>query len=277
MARILFATWNGGGNLPPAAATAAQLAKRGHDVRMIGYASQRDAVEAYGLTFEAYVGAPEWSSARGGVLKVVFDRALGREVVAAARRAGSDLVAVDSMLAGAADAVHRAGLNWAVLHHTLYLRGPRVLPVLGRLRGMVVDWNAAAAVIVPALRELDPGTRRPPAQVHWTGPVWQDHPPVPSDPAADGSPLVLVSLSTNDFRGQTHTAQRVLDAVAGLDVRAFVTTGPAIDAAALRPPPNAELHRSCRTGRCCPGCRWWSDTGGTARRCEHSATTCRWW
>ena len=252
MGRILFATWDGGGNLPPAVGIAVALAERGHDVRILGHASQRCAVEDHGVAFGAYTG--DWSPDRGAdVLSIVFDRTIGAEVVAAARARDAGLVVVDSMLAGVADAVHRARLTWAVLHHTLYLtglQGPRVFGAIARLRGMRGGWDAADAVIVPTLRALEPRAGEPPSNVHHTGPVWQDHPPVAAGPA--DPPLVLVSLSTNDFRGQRETLQTVLDAVDGLRVHAFVTTGPAVDPARLSPPANAELHRYVPHGRVLP-------------------------
>jgi UDP:flavonoid glycosyltransferase YjiC (YdhE family) len=57
------------------------------------------------------------------------------------------------------------------------------------------------------------------------------------------TPQVLVSLSTIYYPGQLKALQSILDALAGLPVRAVVTTGPAIDPGQLRPPANARLHR----------------------------------
>jgi MGT family glycosyltransferase len=70
-----------------------------------------------------------------------------------------------------------------------------------------------------------------------------------SGPAVTGSPRagdesgVLVSLSTYNFPGQTPAMQNILDALATIDTHIIVTTGPAIDAAELRVPANAEVHR----------------------------------
>ena len=36
MADLLFVTWDGGGNVPPATAIARELARRGHTVRFVG-------------------------------------------------------------------------------------------------------------------------------------------------------------------------------------------------------------------------------------------------
>ena len=51
-------------------------------------------------------------------------------------------------------------------------------------------------------------------------------------------PLILVSLSTLN-QGQAGVMQRILDALDGMPVRALVTIGPSLDAAAFRAPPNA--------------------------------------
>jgi UDP:flavonoid glycosyltransferase YjiC (YdhE family) len=49
VATYLFVTWDGGGNVPPAVAIAAELRRRGHAVRFVGHASQRAALEAHGF------------------------------------------------------------------------------------------------------------------------------------------------------------------------------------------------------------------------------------
>jgi UDP:flavonoid glycosyltransferase YjiC (YdhE family) len=56
----------------------------------------------------------------------------------------------------------------------------------------------------------------------------------------DLRPLVLVALSTT-FMGQKPQIQALLDAVAGLDVRALVTLGPAMAGASFRAPSNAVI------------------------------------
>jgi UDP:flavonoid glycosyltransferase YjiC (YdhE family) len=56
----------------------------------------------------------------------------------------------------------------------------------------------------------------------------------------DRRPLALIALSTT-FMGQKPQIQALLDAVAGLDVRALVTLGPAMAGASFRAPPNAVI------------------------------------
>jgi MGT family glycosyltransferase len=79
-----------------------------------------------------------------------------------------------------------------------------------------------------------------PAGARYVGPVlddplwaqlWSLMPP-------DGrNPLVLVAMSST-FQDQIGSLQRVIDALGTMPVRAIVTTGPAIDGAALKAPPN---------------------------------------
>ena len=46
MADILFVTWDGGGNVPPALGIAAELQARGHAVRVLGHAGQQPSLDA---------------------------------------------------------------------------------------------------------------------------------------------------------------------------------------------------------------------------------------
>ena len=54
MSRIVFVTWNGGGNLLPALGIARELDRHGHSVAFLGQETQRNAVEAAHLAFTAY-------------------------------------------------------------------------------------------------------------------------------------------------------------------------------------------------------------------------------
>jgi UDP:flavonoid glycosyltransferase YjiC (YdhE family) len=54
LANILFVTWDGGGNLPPAIGIAAELQRRGDAVRFLGHEQQRNVIEKAGLRFEPY-------------------------------------------------------------------------------------------------------------------------------------------------------------------------------------------------------------------------------
>jgi UDP:flavonoid glycosyltransferase YjiC (YdhE family) len=60
--RYLFVMVDAGGNLYPQLALAARLAKRGHNVRVLGSRSQRTAIEQAGCGFSPYERAPDFDS-----------------------------------------------------------------------------------------------------------------------------------------------------------------------------------------------------------------------
>jgi UDP:flavonoid glycosyltransferase YjiC (YdhE family) len=86
---------------------------------------------------------------------------------------------------------------------------------------------------------------RLPDNVRYVGPVLDD-PAWASRgealPAGD-EPLVLVALSST-FQDQVETLRRIVDGLASLPVRALVTTGPAIDPAAIPAPDRIRVVRS---------------------------------
>ena len=124
------------------------------------------------------------------------------------------------------------------------------LPMLNDVRAEhglapLKEWNdqilGVRAIYVMTAPELDFSSKAQlPANVHYMGPAFEPfekewESPWPSDNA---DPLVLISFSTS-YMNQLALAQRVLDAVAGLPVRALLTAGPALDPSQLRIPDNA--------------------------------------
>jgi MGT family glycosyltransferase len=124
------------------------------------------------------------------------------------------------------------------------------LPMLNDVRAEyglapLKEWNdqilGVRAIYVMTAPELDFSSKAQlPANVHYVGPAFEPfetqwESPWPSDNA---DPLVLISFSTS-YMNQLALAQRVLDAVAGLPVRALLTAGPALDPSQLRIPDNA--------------------------------------
>ena len=107
------------------------------------------------------------------------------------------------------------------------------------------DWNdqirRVRAIYVMTAPELDFSSKAQlPANVHYVGPAFE---PFEKEweslwPSENTDPLVLISFSTS-YMNQRALAQRVLDAVAGLRVRALLTAGPALDPGQLRIPDNA--------------------------------------
>src|SRR5271154_5969442 len=124
------------------------------------------------------------------------------------------------------------------------------LPVLNDVRAEhgltpLEHWNdqvlGVRAIYVMSAPELDFSSKAQlPANVHYVGPAFEPfeqewESPWPSE---NTDPLVLISFSTS-YMDQGALAQRALDAVAGLPVRALLTAGPALDASHLRIPANA--------------------------------------
>lgn len=240
MSSFLFATWDGGGNLPPTLGIATELSARGHEVRFVGHASQAARLAGFDLTTYETDLLASAGPGLGRLLATFADRAQGRRVVEAARARPADVVVVDCYLFGVMTELQRAAIPYVVLEHSLdgnfraELRGP--LALLLRLRGVrpAAAVASARSVIVPTLADLDTGAD--PSVLH-TGPV------VDAVAAAPAEPTVLVSLSTVRFKGLIGAWQRALDALAGLPARVVATTGPAVDPAELRIPRQVEVHR----------------------------------
>lgn len=246
MSTILFVTWDGGGNVPPATAMARELVARGHHVRFLGHASQEVALTEGGFEFVPPTLARDFSSLERNspvaMMACFGDAGMGTDLVAEVARRPVDLVVIDCLMFGALHAALTAGLRYAVLEH-LYdgfyrrgiLRGPMGLSLQLRRLAPARALESAAAHILTTLPELDPVDPRP--GLHQVGPV------VDVAPRSAEQPMVLVSLSTFRFARMTECLQQVLDATADLDARVVVTTGPAIDPDSLRVPRRVEVHR----------------------------------
>ncbi len=263
MARITFVTWYGGGNLPPALGIGLELGRRGHTVSFLRQAPQRQAVEAAGMAFTPYAAAPPDGPARTAAerqLRLIHDTwmnpGLADGLVAQLAREPADAVVIDCMLAGVLARSDEFGALAVVLAPGLYksvlplrdamlafgeqLRAQAGLPPLDRAAML---WENKDLVLVTTLHELDGVQADPAANVHYVGPVldrsaasgWQS-----PWAAGDTRPLILASFST--MPGQTTPAllQHVLDALAGMQARVLLTTGP-VAPDTLRPPANAAV------------------------------------
>lgn len=248
MADILFVTWDGGGNVPPALGIAKQLHDRGHAVRFLGHAGQAESLAAAGLEVVPTRHARRFSAREQhtplGLIAAFSDRGMGRDLLDAVTALPADLVVVDCLMFGALDAARRAGVRYAVLEHFFdgyyergCLRGPLGLSLRLRRLAPRRALAAAEARLVTTVPELDPGADRG-SGLTYTGPV-VDVAPLHHD--RDDDPMVLVSLSTFAFAGMDTALQTVVDAAAALPARVVVTTG-AVDASALRVPPGVEVH-----------------------------------
>src|SRR5579875_1823202 len=127
MSKVLFVTWDGGGNVPPAVGIASALRARGDAVEILGHEVQRDAIESSGFVFHASRSARPWSSrdrhsgptAPLDYAQVFADRGFGTDLVHVAAD-GFDRVIIDGLLIGAMEVAASAGLPYMPLVHTFY-------------------------------------------------------------------------------------------------------------------------------------------------------------
>jgi UDP:flavonoid glycosyltransferase YjiC (YdhE family) len=263
MARIVFVTWHGGGNLVPALGIGRELGRRGHAVLFVGQAAQRPAVEAAGMAFTSNATAPPDGPAGTAAerqLRLMRDiwmnPGLADGLVAQLAREPADAVVTDYMLAGVLARTGEFGALAVVLASGLY---QSVLPLRdamlafgGQLRAQVglppldraaMLWERKDLVLITTLPELDGVQADPAANIRYVGPVLDRSAAVGwRSPwaAGDAGPLILASFST--MPGQTTPAllQHVLDALAGVPARVLLTTGP-VPPDALRVPANAAV------------------------------------
>lgn len=256
MSTFAVVTVDAGGNVSPALAIAAALTRRGHDVHVLGHERQRAAIAAAGHAFTAIESVGFYDSAVrrsvpaaiGQVVRLAADRDLEREVGEHVRRIGADAALVDSLMASSLRGARRSGVPAAVLFHTFleywvrsYRRGP--VGAFARLRGTdpLAEWDAAAARLVASDAAFDPAGARDDARSEATTWIGALEHGVPAQPDRDRPPLVMVSLSTTWFPGQTETYQRIVTALGSLPVRGIVTLGGLAPDRELRAPSNVEV------------------------------------
>jgi MGT family glycosyltransferase len=254
--RILFVTWDGGGNVPPVLALADRLRRRGHTVRAMGSASLADRFAAADVPFVAREVLLEWDSS-----------ALAREVLAEAGDA--DIVVSDYMLPGAlcgAEASHRPNV---ALVHTLYAANldgaggllpmqmaatvDAVATVRAELGARPVDsfgelLDRASTILVTCPAELDLPLAATPSNVRYVGPLLEG--PGSDDgwrpPGVDdGRPLVVVGLGTTPM-DEGPVLQRVLMALADAPVRVVATVGDHLDPDDFEVSSNVHVRRYVR-------------------------------
>jgi MGT family glycosyltransferase len=126
------------------------------------------------------------------------------------------------------------------------------LPLVNKARaeqGLVPleDWSAqllrVQEICMLTAPELDFSSRGAlPANVRYVGPAFEHHDREWRSPwpETNTDPLVVASFSTS-YMDQQALAQRVLDALAGLPVRALLTAGPALETRGLRISANARV------------------------------------
>jgi UDP:flavonoid glycosyltransferase YjiC (YdhE family) len=267
--RVLFVTWDGGGNLPPALGIAAEVVRRGGSATFLGNAVQRGAI---GFPFRAFTAGRDYESAAprstlqgvADLTGVFADRGIGRDALALLAEEPMDVVVVDCLLWGAALELAAHDVPVVSLVHSQfgYFRGNARGPV-----GLIARARGANPVAAEAAARLTLVTTRPefeerawPGVAH-TGFVWQGTPvEAASDPAR---PQVLVSFSTTSFPGQARALQNTLDALDGLAVEVVATTG-AVDPASLRVPAGMRVARRIDHAELLPATRLVIGHGGHA-------------
>jgi UDP:flavonoid glycosyltransferase YjiC (YdhE family) len=264
--RVLVLTWAPGGNLPPMLAAASVLDRRGHEVAVLCSGETRGAAERLGFEVTGYRRSPDPDT------RVAFERQAepmlatmaGADNALDARDAleglRADLAIVDCMLPAAIAAARAVGTPTVSLVHFLYgLARTQMLQTGGGwttdLRGLAAThrmlglapapdgltaWEAPELVLVAAPGWLDIDCDAPANVVH-AGPlsvaVAAERPVSPTATRQQ----VLLTFSTTVMDGQAALIERVCAAVAGLDLNAVLTLGPAVAPDSVRVPDNVEV------------------------------------
>jgi UDP:flavonoid glycosyltransferase YjiC (YdhE family) len=234
---MLMATWDGAGNFPPERALVHALATRGHALVVLGHLSQRDAVEADGVTFLPLTGALDSADRdheRSVFQDVMMGEGPGVDLTAAIGEVHPDLLLVDCALTAALRAAKASGLPTVALVHTLYsfiAATPFREPT-----------EACDLILVFSYRRFD-AAASPPANVAYVGPLRPPAgQPTPWPRRFPGRPFVIASLSTSHQR-QEAVLQTLCDALGGLEAEAVVTSGRGIAPEALAAADNVTVVR----------------------------------
>jgi UDP:flavonoid glycosyltransferase YjiC (YdhE family) len=257
MARLVFVTWDGGGNVSVALGIASTLLARGHEVTILGPASLRGLIENTGVSYaELGVSPPPDPSFR---TEYLIDVVGSTDLAAALRLAIEDLdpdgMVIDCNLSWALEL--SVAVPAAVLVHTalgLYL--PVWQPVidaanrrrlgsgLAPFKPAADSWSSHEAVIVASLLQFDRVPRPLPANVTYVGPIVRTSgtgPSITIAPDQTSTPLVLISYSTDRLQNSPERLQEALDGLAGLPVRVLASTSGTFEPKQLSVPPNATV------------------------------------
>ena len=263
MASIMWACWDGGGNLTPSLGIARELADRGHRIHFFGRPDMIGRVEAAGLSAtaldEARTDLDRYSfHPLAEVFGYTSSPSVGEELVGIASAIVPDVVVIDAMFSSALDVAPRFCRPTAIMLHTFFdsLWGmwqanftmqseSRVRAGFSELPRLEQLWGDRDLLQVNALEKFDGSpatawdhvvhgapvlaaeTRALPVELPWD-----------SD---DSSPLVLLSFSTVAEQRSPEMLQRALDALAALSVHVVATTGAIVDPAELSIPANAHV------------------------------------
>jgi hypothetical protein len=171
MSRIVFVTWDGGGNLAPALAIARELARRGHRAAFLGEATQRPPTEAAGQAFTGFTPRPQPAAPPATAAErqhqlmagTWLNMSLADDLVTMLAREPADAVVIDCMLAGVLARSAEFGTPTAVLVPGLY---HSVLPVRDAMLAAGLELLAQPGVPAPEPRHDEVGEQGPRAGHH---------------------------------------------------------------------------------------------------------------
>jgi UDP:flavonoid glycosyltransferase YjiC (YdhE family) len=265
MARVLFLTWNGAGNQPPAVAVAQALRVRGHQITFAGYRNQQRYFEDRGFRFvQMGRSSDAWSDEsqeRMFDIKVNTAWASSHHIEDVPRLLAherSDVIVVDCLMFGALASAERLHVPAVTLVHSA---PGALMPPKGKFERLILDavnavrreagllavaslyeaWERLPAMC-NSIRELDPLAAGAPASLVYLGPLLEKVQPsgwMPPWAADDDRPLVLVSFSTGPYWDQTSRITRTLKALARENCRVLVTGAESLASADV--PPNAAI------------------------------------
>jgi UDP:flavonoid glycosyltransferase YjiC (YdhE family) len=261
VATIMWACWDGGGNLSPSLGIAKALEARGHDVRFYGRPDMVERTTAAGLSASALRDA--WRDVDrysfhplATIFGYTSSPAVGAEMVEIAMDIRPDVVVIDAMLSAALQVAPQFPCPTAIMLHTFFhqhigmwqanfamqsesrvragfdplddlgvLWGQRDLLHVNALRAFdgypAVDWG----YVVHGAPVLDLESRANPVELPWDG--------------EDRTPIVLLSFSTVVEQRDPRMLQQALDALSPLPVHVVATTGSIVDPVELNAPDNA--------------------------------------
>jgi UDP:flavonoid glycosyltransferase YjiC (YdhE family) len=249
--RFLIATWDGGGNTPPAFNLGSRLARRGHRVRMLGWKSMAGRAADEGIEFVPYRSERPWPaglSHEDGWLDYIEPMLLGAaakgDILAEVAAFGPDVLVLDCMLGAGFSAARELRLPTAVLVHVLYSPfvhawGDEVMHA--SVAGLLAEADCVLALVPPGFDE----PCELPANTTYVGPITRPAPGRLGSTDVElltqsGAPWVLLSLSTT-LQRQTEALPAILTAVATLPVRVLLTLGGVIPIDAVVAPSNVTV------------------------------------
>jgi UDP:flavonoid glycosyltransferase YjiC (YdhE family) len=263
MASIMWACWDGGGNLTPSLGIAQELTDRGHDVHFFGRPDMLGRVAAGGFSAtalnEARTDLGRYSfHPLAEVFGYTSSPSVGEELVGVVSAFTPDVVVIDAMFSAALDVAPRFGRPTAVMLHTLFdslwamwqanftmQSESRVKAGFSPLPPLESLWGDRDLLQVNALQEFDgePVTSWDHV-VHGAPVLAVESRAVPVAlpwESSDPTPLVLLSFSTVAEQRSPEMLQRALDALATLPVHVVATTGAIVEPTELAIPANAHV------------------------------------